>query len=193
MKGYIYITGTGTDPAARNNLNDPLFGKIPTLGACMPNIRRLVELGDYIFLVTGKVPEVQQYVVGGMRVAEKIDALAAYMRFPDNRLRSNPEGRVSGNVIVTATGDQHSLDRHTPDTFEQRIKNFIVGERPIMLESDREVELGRSQSLGKISSLLGKRGNRFIDVMSRWAKLDEGQIRDLLKWLRGIKTAAARP
>ena len=27
MKGYIYITGTGTDPALRGNLNDPLFTK----------------------------------------------------------------------------------------------------------------------------------------------------------------------
>lgn len=191
-KGYIYITGSGTDPAARGNLNDPLFGPIPTLGACMPNIRRLVERGDFIFVVTGKVPGVQQYVVGGMRVEEKIDALAAYRRFPENRLRRGPDGLILGNVIVTATGRQHPLDDHTSDTFAERVKNFVIGAQPVVLESEREVELGRDQTLGKLSSIFGKRGNRAIDVISRWSKLDEGQIQELLAWLQGIKTTAAR-
>lgn len=194
VKGYIYITGQGADPAARQNLNDPLlFTKTPTLGACMPNIRRVVQLGDYIFAVSGKVSAIQQYVIGGMRVAEKIDALAAYRRFPDNRLHHNADGRVWGNVIVTPHGKQHPLDHHQAETFEQRVKNFIVGAEPVVLESEREVELGRSQSLEKLSSVLGKRGNRVIDVMSRWAKLDEDQVKNLLAWLRGIKTTAARP
>jgi hypothetical protein len=187
LKGYIYITGQGADPAARQNLNDPHFGKVPTLGACMPNIRRLVELGDYIFVVSGKIPAVQQYVIGGMCVADKIDALAAYNRFPANRLHKDAGGRIQGNVIVTADGDQHPLDHHPTETFEQRVKNFIVGSKPIVLETEREVALGRAQSLEKLSVLLGKSGNRVIDVMGRFAKLDEQQVLDLLAWLRGIK------
>src|ERR1700741_4700358 len=97
VKGYIYITGQGADPAAHQNLNDPLFAKVPTLGACMPNIRRVVQLGDYIFVVSGRISTVEQYVIGGMRVDEKIDALAAYRRFPENRLHVNDQGQVWGN------------------------------------------------------------------------------------------------
>ncbi len=191
MKGYIYITGSGTDPSARKNLNDPLlFTKTPTLGACMPNIRRLVVPGDFIFVVSGKVPGVQQYVVGGMRVAEKISALAAFKRFPENRLHHNADGLVWGNVIVNSQGKQHPLDHHPSQTFSDRVKNFIVGSNPVALETPQEVALGRDQTLPKLSSLLGKKGNRVIDVMSRWSKLDEAQVRDLISWLEGIKGAA---
>jgi hypothetical protein len=192
VKGYIYITGQGADPAASKDLNDPIFGKKPTLGACMPNIRRAVQLGDYIFAVSGKMPVVQQYVIGGIRVAEKIDALAAYHRFPQNRLHKGTDGRIWGNIIVTEKGKQHPLDHHSADTFEERVKNFIVGDESISLETEREVELGRSQSLAKLSSILDKRGNRVIDIMGRLAKLDEEQVRELLAWLRGIKATAER-
>jgi hypothetical protein len=187
VKGYIYITGSGTDPAARKNLNDPLFTKTPTLGACMPNIRRVVTLGDYIFVVSGKVPGVQQYVVGGMRVEEKISALAAFKRFPENRLHRNSDGLLWGNIIVDSRGKQHALDHHPSNSFQDRVKNFIVGSNPISLETEREVAIGREQTLPKLSDVLGKKGNRVIDVMSRWAKLDEAQVKDLIAWLEGIK------
>jgi len=192
VKGYIYISGSGTDPGARKNMNDPLlFSRTPTLGACMPNIRRLVLPGDFVFVVSGKVPAIQQYVVGGMEVAEKINALAAFDRFPENRLQTGADGILEGNVIIDAEGNQHPLDRHDPNTFEERINNFIVGANPVALETDREVEIGRDQTLPKLSELLGKRGNRVIDVMSRWAKLDEAQVHDMLSWLQGIKASAA--
>lgn len=192
MKGYIYITGAGADPGARNNLSDPLFGKTPSLGACMPNIRRLVVPGDYIFVVSAKIPALQQYVVGGMRVKEKISTLAAYKRFPENRLSLDQNGNVQGNIIVDSRGNQHPLDHHPANTFEERIKNFIVGESPVSLQTPREVELGRAQTLPKLSQILGRPGNRPIDVVSRWSKLDEEKIKNLIDWLRGIK-AAARP
>ena len=193
MKGYIYITGTGADPAARQNLNDPLFMRIPTLGGCMPNIRRLVERGDFIFVVSGKVPGIQQYVVGGLRVAEKITALAAYERFPENRLSLDPNGQLQGNVIVNELGHKHPLDGHKASTFADRVKNFIVGDQSISLKTPREVELGREQSLPKISEILNRRGNRLIDVVSRWSKLDERQVGQVVDWLKGIKAEAANP
>jgi len=192
VKGYIYISGTGTDPGARKNMNDPLlFNKTPTLGGCMPNIRRLVLPGDFIFVVSGTMPAIQQYVVGGLEVIEKIDALAAYKRFPENRLQTGATGLLEGNVLVDGHGNQHPLDRHDPETFEERIKNFIVGANPVALETEREVGMGREQTLPKLSELLGKKGNRVIDVMSRWAKLDEAQVHDMLSWLQGIKASAA--
>ena len=94
LKGYIYVSGTGTDPAERRNLNDPRFRKTPSLGACVPNIRRLVLPGDHIFVVSGMTPGVQQYVVGGFEVAEKISALAAYKRFPEAKLDASQVERT---------------------------------------------------------------------------------------------------
>lgn len=192
MKGYIYISATGTDPGARSNMNDPiLFSKTPTLGACMPNIRRMVRPGDFIFVVSGKVPAIQQYVVGGLEVVERIDALAAYRRFPENRLQTSANGFVEGNIIIDAKGNQHPLDTHEPSSFEERVKNFIVGTNPVALESDREVAMGRDQTLPKLSELIGKKGNRVFDVMGRAAKLNENQVQDMLSWLQGIKASAA--
>ena len=189
MKGYIYITSNGTDPGLYNNLNDPLFGKVPTLGACMPNIRRLVTKGDYIFVVSGKAPGVQQYVVGGMRVEEKISALAAHARFPQNRLKLGSNG-LEGNIIVRADGTQHELDGHDADTFESRIENFIVGSHGISLSEPAEIERGRVETLGKLSEILHRpRANRVIDILGRWSRLEERQIADILDWLAGIKTS----
>jgi hypothetical protein len=190
MKGYIYITGTGADPGLHNNLDDPLFGDPPTLGACMTNIRQFVEPGDYIFVVSGSVPTAQQYIIGGLRVAEKIDHLAAYGRFPGNRLHHDDNGFVRGNIIVDAAGNQHPLDHHKADTFQRRIQNFIVGDDAAALRTDKEIQLGRERSLAKLSDLFNKAGNRPIDVMGRHRKLDEQQVHGLMDWLRGIKAEA---
>ncbi|MBS0641763.1 MAG: hypothetical protein JSS43_18015 [Proteobacteria bacterium] len=191
MKGYIYITSSGTDPALRDNLNDPLFTRVPTLGACMPNVRRFVTKGDWIFVISGKVAGVEQYVVGGLQVEEKIDALAAYDRFPANRLTLGPGGLIMGNVIVQSDGTQHPLDSHSADTFRNRVKNFVVGGQAIALSTPREVELGRQQTLGKIGDILGRQrgANRVIDAMGRMSKLDEPQVTKMLDWLSGIKAA----
>jgi len=190
MKGYIYITGTGADPGLHNNLDDPLFGDPPTLGACMSNLRQFVEPGDYLFVVSGSVPAAAQYIIGGLRVAEKINHLAAYGRFPQNRLRQDETGFVRGNIIVDENGNQHPLDHHSPDTFDRRIQNFIVGDNSASLKSDREVQLGRDRSLVKLSDLFNKAGNRPIDIMGRHRKLDEQQVHGLMDWLRGIKAEA---
>ncbi|MEP9359085.1 hypothetical protein [Sphingomonas sp. KR3-1] len=190
MKGYIYITGTGADPGLHNNLDDPLFGDPPTLGACMTNLRQFVDPGDYLFVVSGKAENVQQYVIGGMRVAEKLDALAAYGRFPQNRLRRDENGFVRGNIIVDAQGRQHPLDHHKPDTFERRIRNYIVGDQSAALQTAREIELGRERSLRKLSEMFERPGNRAIDILGRHRRLNEDQVHGLMDWLRGIKTAA---
>jgi hypothetical protein len=189
-KGYIYITGTGADPGLHNNLDDPLFGDPPTLGACMTNIRQFVDPGDYIFVVSGSVPAAAQYIIGGLRVAEKIDHLAAYGRFPQNRLRRDENGFVRGNIIVDPKGKQHPLDDHSPDTFDKRIKNFIVGDEAAALQTQREVALGRERTLRKLSDMFNKAGNRPIDIMGRTRRLDEQQVHGLMDWLRGIKSEA---
>jgi hypothetical protein len=125
-----------------------------------------------------------------MRVAEKISALAAYKRFPENRLTKDANGNILGNIIVSGNGAQHPLDHHDPSTFSNRVKDFIVGDQAFALTTEREVELGRAQTLPKLSQVLGRRGNRVIDVAGRWSKLDEGQVIDLVDWLKGIRSAA---
>lgn len=190
MKGYIYITGTGADPGLYDNLDDPLFGDPPTLGACMTNLREFVDPGDYLFVVSGKAANVQQYILGGMRVSEKIDALAAYGRFPQNRLRRDENGFVRGNIIVDERGRQHPLDHHAPDSFERRIRNYIVGDQAAALQTPAEVQLGREHSLRKLSEIFERPGNRAIDILGRHRKLNENQVHGLMDWLRGIKAAA---
>jgi hypothetical protein len=188
VKGYIYISSPNADPGRNRNLNDPMFRSPPTLGGCMPNIRRLVLPGDHVFVISGTTQGVQQYVVGGFQVAEKISALAAYDRFPENRLRRDGEGKLLGNVLVDSGGHQHPLDKHRADTFASRIENYLIGVSPIVLETPAEVARGRSETLDRLSSILERpRANRVIDVMGRWARLDEAQIEKTLDWLRGIK------
>lgn len=188
MKGYIYISSPNADPAKNRNLNDPMFRGAPTLGGCMPNIRRLVLPGDHVFVVSGMTKGVQQYVVGGFQVAEKISALAAYDRFPENRLRRDEEGRLQGNVLVSGDGQKHPLDTHPVKNFASRVENYLVGIKPVSLETPDEVARGRSETLERLSSILERpRANRVIDIMGRWARLDDAQVEQTLDWLRGIK------
>ncbi|MGH6882101.1 hypothetical protein [Hypericibacter sp.] len=192
MKGYIYITGTGVDPMLRGNLADPTFGEPPTLGPCMPNIRRAVAIGDWIFIVSGKVTGARQYVIGGLQVAEKIDAWTAYARFPENRLVAANDGRVTGNIIVQADGKHHPLDWHSDFRFEERARNFVVGSAAVVLSSPDNVELGRRETLPLLSKIMGRPdARRVIDAMGRMSKLNEDQVLALLGWFARIKKAAA--
>jgi len=155
----------------------------------MTNLREFVDPGDYLFVVSGKAPAVQQYIIGGMRVAEKISALAAYGRFPENRLRKDDGGLVRGNIIVDEQGHQHPLDHHSPDSFEKRIRNYIVGDQSAALLTPAEVQLGRERSLHKLSEMFERPGNRAIDIIGRHRRLDEAQVDGLMDWLRGTKAA----
>src|SRR5713101_6264999 len=132
MKCYIYTMFAGADPGLGWKLNDPIFGKVPTLGACVPNIRRVVVPGDHIFVISGRSSAVRQYIVGGFQVAEKISALAAYGRFPKLRQRESEDGTLSGNIIITPDGKQSPVDYHK--NFESRVENYIVGRNPRIIE-----------------------------------------------------------
>ncbi len=191
MSGYIYITGDGADPGAGNSLNDPLFTHVPTLGACMPNIRRAVSLGDHIFVVSSKLEKVQQYVLGGFQVDKKISAIQAFKQFPENRLRLDENGKLQGNVIVQANGKQHPLDRHDSESLARRVENYIVGKNPVALTTPKEVEIARAESMREVAQALGKRpANRMIDVMGRFSKLSDEGVDQLLAWLSSVKARA---
>lgn len=193
MIGKIYVTGRGCDPVEGKHIKDPHLGKNPSLGACRPDIRRQVQKGDNVFVVTSKLPGVPQVVLGGFEVAEKISAREAYERFPEQHLRKLPDGQVTGNVIVTANGKQHKLDHHKKDTFDQRIENYLVGTNPIALVTLEEIAEGRAQTLDILREVFDLKGNSVRDLMGRWRNMTEKQVLKLRALLEAVKKAAIQP
>jgi hypothetical protein len=185
-KGYLYITSTGYDPEKGKSVKDPYLGDTPTLGACMTNIRRQVVPGDHIYVISGKLVGVQQYVIGGFEVAEKIDAMTAYKMFPEHRLRRMEDGQLAGNIIVNSRGEQHRLDTHT--SFERRIQNYVIGRNPIALTAPNEIARGREETLGVLRRLLRKSGTAPFSVVGRWSRLEYEQVLELRHWLQSLKS-----
>jgi hypothetical protein len=158
----------------------------------MPNIRRQVSPGDHIFVVSGKIPSVQQTVMGGFEVAEKLESMhTAFDRFPALRLHRGEDGQLRGNIIVTAEGKQHPLDTHKSESFQGRIKNYIVGRAPVVLRTAAEIAQGRVETLPVLREVLGRDGRNPINVIGRWSKLEQDQILWIRDWLEGLKIRAA--
>lgn len=190
-KGYIFVSPR-SDPGAGKRLDDPIFGKLTTMGACRPDLRRLVRPGDYMFVISGKTQGVSQYIIGGFAVDEKINALAAHSRYPQLRLRSLEDGGKVGNIIVDGEGQHHVLDHHDEHNLERRIQNYLVGRDQIYLETPKEVELARERSLEILKEIFGKsRVSRVSDIVPRNRRLDPEQIDKLLKALQAIKTESS--
>ena len=102
MIGRIFITRNGYDPQLGKSVKDPYLGETPSMGACRPDIRRILKPRDHVFVISGRIPELPQFVIGGFEVLEKIDAKTAFFRFPEQRLRRRDDGQLQGNVIVDA-------------------------------------------------------------------------------------------
>jgi hypothetical protein len=185
MKGYIYTMYAGADPGHGWVLNDPIFGKTPTLGACVPHIRRQVVEGDYIFAISGRVPGDKQFVVGGFKVAEKIDALTAFRRFPEYRMVRESDGSIRGNVIVGPDGRQIPFDTHS--NFESRVQNYVVGRDPVVLETPPQFEKARKETISLLRTLFQKQGERVFDIIGRHRRMDSKQVEDLLSWINSVK------
>jgi hypothetical protein len=184
MKGYIYTMYAGADPGHGWVMNDPILAPSPTLGACVPHIRRAVVEGDHIFVISGRVPGERQFVVGEFEVAEKIDALAAYRRFPENRLKLGPNGQILGNVIVDSRGNHHKLDDHK--NFEDRIENYIVGRDPLVLQTPAQFKAARDETIDILSDVFQKKGERVFDIIGRYRKMDQSQVEQVRAWLKNL-------
>lgn len=193
MSSYIFISPR-SDPGMGHPLADPLLtsGSRPTMGSCRPDLRRLVRPGDQIFVISGSMgPKHRQYVIGGLEIAEKLeDQLSALRKFPENALRFEA-GKKIGNIIVTPDGHQHPQDTHKAETFENRIKNYLVGCNPVVLETPREVELGRERTVEILSNLFNRSGPRVAQVVGRHRKLSDEQADRLRRELLNIKREAA--
>ena len=193
MIGKIFVTGSGCDPVKGKHIKDPYLGPKPSLGACRPDIRRRVQKGDHVFVVSGKVQGLSQVVLGGFEVAEKISVMEAYERFPEQRLRRLPDGQVIGNVIVNAKGKQHDLDHHNRDTFDRRIENYLVGMNPIALLTLEEIDEGRLRTLEILQEVFGKKGNSVRAIIGRHRNMTELQVYKLRMLLDTVKDSACQP
>ena len=199
MFGKIFITRTGYDPEKGRQITDPYLGDSPSVGACRPDIRRRLTVGDHLFVISGKIrprngePVAPQFVVGGLEVAEKIDTREAYERYPEQRLHLDQYGNRVGNVVIDATGAQHPLDDHRRSTFSHRLGNYVVGTNQIVLATPDEISLGREESLEILREILDRKGDRPIELVGRsGASLSEKQISRLRDWLASvIKRSAA--
>ena len=179
MIGKIFITRSGYDPERGKHVKDPYLGVNPTLGACRPDIRRQLAKGDHIFTISGKVPGVNQYVMGGFEIDSKMSAVEAYEQFPEQRLRARDDGQLVGNIIVNAQGQQHDLDDH--NSFDARIKNYVVGRNLIALQTPEEIALGRVQTLEALVDILEKKGKTPFEVVGRFgSKLKRNRFFDFV-------------
>lgn len=191
MIGKIFITSSGYDPQFGKHIKDPYLGPNGSLGACRPDIRRQVKVGDHIFVISGKLPNVRQFVMGGFEVVQKIDARQAYQMFPDQRLHLREDGQLTGNVIVDASGAQHQLDDHNPATFAKRVSNYIVGGNSIALVKAKEIALGREQTLDALREILKKNGGSPWEIVGHYgSQLTEEQVNQIREWLLSIRKVA---
>ncbi len=189
MIGKIFITSSGYDPQLGKHVKDPYLGENPSLGACRPDVRRQAKEGSHLFVISGKLPNVRQYVIGGFEVVQKIDAQEAYRRFPDQRLRLRADGQLTGNVIVDKKGARHELDNHEPATFAKRASNYVVGANCVALVEPQEIALGREQTLDVLREIFKKNGESPWDIVGHYgSQLTEEQIKQLREWLLSLKT-----
>jgi hypothetical protein len=189
MIGKIFITRSGYDPKRGKHVKDPYLEGEPKLGACRPDIRKKLEVDDFIFPISGKVKGINQYVMAAFQVARKMHAREAYAAFPEQRLRRLPDGQITGNVVVDARGAKSRLDAHKRETFRDRLPNYILGKSLIVLSSDEEVERGRRETLEALQEIVKKKGNSPKEVVGRFGTtLDEKQVIQLRDWMQKLKT-----
>jgi hypothetical protein len=189
MIGKIFITRSGYDPQLGKHVKDPYLGPCPTLGACRPDIRKQLERGDHIFVISGKIPEFNQFVMGGFEIESKVPAIEAYRMFPEQRLHMLDDGQLAGNLIVTADGRQHELDDH--NSFDQRVKNYLIGTNLISLTTQDEIAEGRIQTLEALRDILQKKGDSPFAIVGRFGtRLTEKQVVQMREWLEALKRAS---
>jgi hypothetical protein len=190
MVGKIFITRTGYDPEVGKHVKDPYLGPCPTIGACRPDLRKILAVGDHLFVISGKVKGADQFVMGGFEIAEKILAIEAYERFPDLRLRELEDGQLTGNIIVDASGRQHTLDGH--DKFEKRVENYVVGKNLVALSTPAEIAEGREHTLEILRMIFRINGKSLREVLGRCRSMTEKQVMGLRECLEDLKCAAQK-
>lgn len=163
------------------------------MGTCRPDLRRLVRMGDQIFVISGSMGrKINQYVIGGLEVDSKLDSqLAAYKNFPEHRLQFDDAGQRMGNIITTADGSHDPRDAHS--NFDTRSKNYLVGKNPVVLETPREIELGRERSVPLLAAIFDRPEAQTVrEAVGRMRKLSDAQAARLRQALLDLKREARR-
>ncbi|MFB6650049.1 hypothetical protein, partial [Bacillus toyonensis] len=82
-------------------------------------------------------------------------------------------------------------DHH--DNFERRIQNYLVGRTSVILQTPREIQLGRERSVDILASLFDRPGStRIQQVIGRMRKLTEEQAIRLREELQALKREARK-
>jgi len=131
-------------------------------------------------------------IFGFIKIAEKISHLQAFHR-PDLRSKRMGNKIPNGNIIVDADGRYNRFDggahKHKFDRIKQ---HYVIGSvaESRMLTSAEILRLAPT-FLAKLSSILGLRGSRAIDMISRKGrKLTALQVRSLLAWLSTLPASS---
>jgi hypothetical protein len=191
MIGKIFITSSGYDPELGKHVKDPYLGPCPTMGACRPDIREQLKVGDHIFVISGKLTDVDQFVMGGFEIAEKISASEAYGRFPELRLRRREDGQLTGNIIVDAAGRRHELDDHR--SFTRRVQNYVVGKNVISLSTAAEIAEGRKHTLNALRDIFQRKGKSPFEIVGHFGTpMTDKQVSELRDWLTVLKRTAQK-
>jgi hypothetical protein len=193
MTGYIYIAGSFLN-VNRSNCgqssewidNDPHFWSMPpTWGICRPDLREKVNQDDVVFYVLPRASRHPQMIFGYLTVAAKITHEQAFQR---ETLRSKRMGNKNpnGNIIVDERGRYNRYDKGAHERNFARIKrNYVVGDpdRSHFL-TDRQIRRLAPHVVQRLSSILGRTGNRIFDIVSRYgATLTTQQVGQLIEWL----------
>jgi hypothetical protein len=170
--------------------NDPHFWtQPPTWGICRTDRRRSVEPGDHVFFVLPKASELPQMIYGYLPVREQITHVEAYHRPSLLNKRMGPGKNPNGNIIVTADGRYNRWDGS--ESHERRFgaikEHYVVGDRHgSEFLTEAKIKRLAPHFLGYLNELFGTSGRSVFDAIGRGGRrLDERQIRDLLRWLRG--------
>ena len=194
MKGYIYIasafeTVNRSICGQRGSWvdNDPHFWTSPpTWGICRNDIRAKANEGDFIFFVLPRCGRHPQMIFGFLRIEEKISHLEAFSR-TDLRTKRMGDRTPNGNIIVEAEGRYNRFDagvhRHK---FEKIKAHYAIGsEDDSRMLTAEEIRRLAPEFLGKLGAIIGIRGDRAIDIISRKGRtLSAGQVKSLLRWLK---------
>jgi hypothetical protein len=193
MKGYIYIA-SAFETVNRSTCgqkgswadNDPHFWTSPpTWGICRNDIRAKADEGDFIFFVLPRCGRHPQMIFGYLKIEEKISHLEAFSR-ADLRSKRMGNKMPNGNIIVEAGGTYNRFDAGVHRyKFEKIRRHYAIGsEDESRMLTAEEIRRLAPDFLGKLGTIIGIRGDRAIDIISRKGRtLSAGQVKPLMRWL----------
>lgn len=193
MKGYIYIASSfetvnrSTCGQRGSSIdNDPHFWTDPpTWGICRNDLRARAQRGDVIFFVLPRRGRHSQTIFGYLTITRVITHLAAY-REPTLFSKRMGQKHPNGNIIVDSTGGYNHFDGGNHFHKWRRIaQHYAVGRRSTsMFLNAAHIERKAPTFLSTLAAVLGKSGDRPIDLISRKGRtLTPAQVQQLIAWL----------